>query len=45
MPKTLPSQRKTIGRGMHEFEHEDLKSGPGARAAKFAAAVRQSPLP
>lgn len=34
MPKTTPRQRKTIGRVMHEFEHGELKSGPGGRAGK-----------
>lgn len=27
MPRTSPSQRKTIGRVMHEFAHGELKSG------------------
>jgi hypothetical protein len=34
MPKTSPRQRKTIGRVMHEFEHGELKSGPGGKAGK-----------
>jgi hypothetical protein len=34
MAKTTPRQRKTIGRVMHEFEHGELKSGPGGRAGK-----------
>ena len=31
MPKSTPSQRKTAGRVMHEFEHGELKSGPGGK--------------
>ena len=31
MPKTTPRQRKSIGRVMHEFEHGELKSGPGGK--------------
>jgi hypothetical protein len=34
MPRTTPRQRKTIGRVMHEYEHGELKSGPGGRAGK-----------
>ncbi|HEX2594395.1 MAG TPA: DUF6496 domain-containing protein [Rhizomicrobium sp.] len=34
MPKTTPRQRKTIGRVMHEYEHGELKSGPGGKAGK-----------
>ena len=34
MPKTSPKQRKVIGRVMHEFEHGELKSGPGGKAGK-----------
>jgi Family of unknown function (DUF6496) len=34
MPKSLPRQRKTMGRVMHEFKHGELKSGPGGRAGK-----------
>jgi hypothetical protein len=34
MPRTTPRQRKTIGRVMHEFEHGELKGGPGGRAGK-----------
>jgi len=34
MAKTTPRQRKTVGRVMHEFEHGELKSGPGGRAGK-----------
>ena len=30
--KTTPSQRKTLGRVMHEYEHGELKSGPGGKA-------------
>src|ERR1700704_3163125 len=30
--KTTPSQRKTVGRVMHEYEHGELKSGPGGKA-------------
>jgi hypothetical protein len=34
MPKTTPRQRKSIGRVMHEYEHGELKSGPGDRGGK-----------
>jgi Family of unknown function (DUF6496) len=34
MPKTSPRQRKTIGRVMHEYEHGQLKSGPGGKGGK-----------
>jgi hypothetical protein len=34
MAKTSPRQRKSIGRVMHEFEHGELKSGPGGRGGK-----------
>ena len=34
MPRTSPRQRKTVGRVMHEFEHGELKSGPGGKAGK-----------
>ena len=34
MPKTTPRQRKSISRVMHEYEHGELKSGPGGRAGK-----------
>jgi len=34
MPKTTPRQRKSIGRVMHEYEHGELKSGPGGRGGK-----------
>src|SRR6266566_4378834 len=30
--KPTPSQRKTLGRVMHEFAHGELKSGPGGKA-------------
>src|SRR6266550_4023937 len=30
--KTTPRQRKTVGRVMHEYEHGELKSGPGGKA-------------
>ena len=30
--KTTPSQRKTVGRVMHEYEHGELKSGPDGKA-------------
>src|SRR5947207_9019490 len=32
MPKSSPRQRKTVGRVMHEYEHGELKSGPGGKA-------------
>ena len=31
-PKETPSQRKTLGRVMHEYAHGELKSGPGGKA-------------
>lgn len=34
MPQILPRQRKTTGRVMHEFEHGELKSGPGGKGGK-----------
>jgi hypothetical protein len=34
MPKTSPRQRKTIGRVMHEYEHGQLKGGPGGKGGK-----------
>jgi hypothetical protein len=34
MPKTSPSQRRTIGRVMHEAKHGELKSGPGGKGGK-----------
>lgn len=34
MPKSSPRQRKTVGRVMHEYEHGELKSGPGGKAGK-----------
>ena len=30
--KPTPSQRKTVGRVMHEYQHGELKSGPGGKA-------------
>lgn len=32
MAKTTKSQRKTVGRVMHEYAHGDLKSGPRGKA-------------
>jgi hypothetical protein len=34
MAKPSPRQRRTEGRVMHEFEHGELKSGPGGRGGK-----------
>jgi hypothetical protein len=34
MPKTSPRQRKTMGRVMHEYEHGELKSGPGGKGGE-----------
>ena len=34
MAKTSMSQRKTMGRVMHEYAHGELKSGPGGKAGK-----------
>ena len=34
MAKETPSQRKSVGRVMHEYKHGELKSGPGGRAGK-----------
>ncbi len=34
MAKQSPSQRKSVGRVMHEFKHGELKSGPRGRAGK-----------
>jgi hypothetical protein len=34
MPKATPSQRRTVGRVMHEYKHGELKSGPGGKAGK-----------
>lgn len=34
MAKTSMSQRKTMGRVMHEYKHGELKSGPGGKAGK-----------
>jgi len=34
MAKTSMSQRKTLGRVMHEYAHGELKSGPRGKAGK-----------
>ena len=34
MAKTSMSQRKTMGRVMHEYTHGELKSGPRGKAGK-----------
>jgi hypothetical protein len=34
MAKTTPRQRKTTGRVMHEFAHDELKSGRGGKGGK-----------
>src|SRR5215475_11417875 len=34
MPRESMSQRKTVGRVMHEYAHGELKGGPGGRAGK-----------
>ncbi|MBV8191869.1 MAG: hypothetical protein JOY64_27725 [Alphaproteobacteria bacterium] len=34
MAKTSMSQRKTMGRVMHEYKHGELKSGPRGKAGK-----------
>ena len=34
MPQSSPRQRKTTGRVMHEFNHGELKSGPGGKGGK-----------
>ena len=34
MAKTTKSQRKTVGRVMHEYAQGDLKSGPRGKAGK-----------
>src|SRR6476659_5387059 len=34
MAKSTPSQRKTMGRVMHEYKHGELKSGPRGKAGK-----------
>jgi hypothetical protein len=34
MAKTSMSQRKTMGRVMHEYRHGELRSGPGGKAGK-----------
>jgi hypothetical protein len=37
MPKTTPRQRKTLGRVMHEFEHGELRSGPGGKGGRVTS--------
>ena len=32
--KTSSSQRRTVGRVMHEAKHGELKSGPGGKGGK-----------
>lgn len=34
MPKKTPSQKKTVGRVMHEYAHGELKSGPRGKGGK-----------
>ncbi|WIM09792.1 DUF6496 domain-containing protein [Enhydrobacter sp.] len=34
MARQSPSQRKSVGRVMHEYKHGELKSGRGGRAGK-----------
>lgn len=34
MPRTSMSQRKTMGRVMHEYAHGELKSGPRGKGGK-----------
>jgi hypothetical protein len=34
MARPSPSQRKTVGRVMHEFKHGELKSGPRGKGGK-----------
>ena len=34
MAKETQSQKKTVGRVMHEYAHGELKSGPGGKAGK-----------
>lgn len=34
MARTTKSQRKTVGRVMHEYAHGELKSGPRGKAGK-----------
>lgn len=34
MPKETASQKKTVGRVMHEYAHGELKSGPGGKGGK-----------
>jgi Family of unknown function (DUF6496) len=44
MPKTTPRQRKTLGRVMHEFKHDELKSGPEGKGGKVKTkSYRHSP--
>ncbi len=37
MARTSPSQRKTIGRVMHEYAHGELKSGQGGKGGKVTS--------
>ena len=39
MPKASPRQRKSIGRVMHEFKHDELKSGRGGKVKSRRQAV------
>jgi hypothetical protein len=39
MAKTSPRQRKSIGRVMHEFKHDELKSGRGGKVKSRRQAV------
>ncbi len=34
MPKETASQKKTVGRVMHEYAHGELTSGPGGKGGK-----------
>lgn len=34
MPKETASQKKTVGRVMHEYAHGELKSGPAGKGGK-----------
>jgi hypothetical protein len=34
MPRATSGQKKTIGRVMHEFKHNELKSGPRGKGGK-----------
>jgi hypothetical protein len=44
MAKTSMSQRKTMGRVMHEYAHGELKSGPHGKGGKTAkTTTRRSP--